>query len=307
MQKHAHVIAAHVGGPQHGIVTWSGLIAAGLTEDQVIHLASTGAIEPLWLNTYRLAGVPLTWRGALFAACFAGGARAVASHRSAAALRDLPGGDERVQELTCPRWRRARHSGLVVHESTMLDSCDLDVVDGIPTTTVERTLFDLGAVRRVPVVERAVEAALRRELTTLPALGMTLRRLGRRGRRGTAALRIALGGYSPDRNLTESDMEMLLLQVLRRNGLPEPALQYVISDNGRFIARVDAALVEWKIAIEYESFQYHTGRSALIRDSARRNAQLAVGWRPISVTWHDLQTGGRQVCADIRAVMRRAA
>ena len=102
-------------------------------------------------------------------------------------------------------------------------------------------------------------------------------------------------------------MEMLLVQVLRKHGLPEPVLQYVIRDNGRFVARVDAALVEWKIAIEYESFQHHTGRSALIRDSARRNAQIALGWRPISVTWEDVRAGGHQVCADIWAAMRRVA
>jgi hypothetical protein len=307
MHKHPHVVAARVGLTRHGIVTWRQLLDAGLTEKQIRHLAVTGALDPLWSNVYRVAGVQVTWRGTLLAACFAGGVRAVASHRSAAAVRDLPGGDQRLQELTCPRWRRARHSGLFVHESTVLEPCDLDVVDGIPATSVERTLFDLGAVRSRAVVERAVEAALRREMTTLPAIDATLRRLGRRGRPGSAALRAVLDGYARDRNLTESDMEMLLVQVLRRNGLPEPVLQYVISDNGRFVARVDAALVEWKIAIEYESFQYHTGRTALIRDSARRNAQIAIGWRPISVTWEDLRTGGRQVCADIRSAMRRAA
>jgi hypothetical protein len=150
MQKHAHVIAARSGAGHHGIVTWRGLLDAGLTEDQILHLASTGAIEPHFLNTYWLAGVEHTWRGEVLAACLAGGTRALASHRSAAAVRDLPGGDRRIQELTCPRWRRARHAGLIVHESTVLDSCDVDVVDGIPVTSVDRTLFDLGAVAALP-------------------------------------------------------------------------------------------------------------------------------------------------------------
>jgi hypothetical protein len=57
-----------------------------------------------------------------------------------------------MQEITCPRWRRARHDGLVVHETKAFDPVDAMVIDGIPVTTPQRTLLDLGAVSHESIV-----------------------------------------------------------------------------------------------------------------------------------------------------------
>jgi len=172
---------------------------------------------------------------------------------------------------------------------------------------VERTLLDLGAVRHPDTDERAVEAALRADLVTIDSLEATVRRLGRRGRNGAGVLRAILAQRTVDRALTESDMELLLLQVLRKNGLPEPLLQYEIWHHGRFIARVDAAWIEWKIALDYDSIAWHTGRSALISNSARRNLIVAADWKPITVTWPDLKSGGEEVCRVIRSAMQASS
>src|SRR5262249_36534901 len=128
--------------------------------------AASGALVRTWHGAYRVAGAPGSWRGDLLAACWAGGRRALVSHRSAAQLWEIGGGDDSLIELVCPRWRRARHEGLVVHETNAIGRRDLAVIDGIPVTSIERTLLDLGAVRSPVVVERAVEAALRKELTS---------------------------------------------------------------------------------------------------------------------------------------------
>jgi hypothetical protein len=254
-----------------------------------------------------MAGAPVSWKGMVLAACLAGGPDAAASHRSASALWTIGGGDERIQEILCPRWRRPKEPGLVVHESKALDARDLTVVDAIPVITVERTLLDLGAVRHPLTVERAVETALRMELTTLPALRATVRRLGRKGRNGAGVLRRILDERDPDRRLTESAMEMRMLQVLRANGLPLPVVQFEIWYQGRFVARVDAAYPDLRIALEYESFEWHMGKAAHIRDNARRNAIIGADWRPIAVTWEDLRSGGQQVCTEIIRARHRAA
>jgi hypothetical protein len=196
---------------------------------------------------------------------------------------------------------------LIVHETKALSIRDLTVVDGIRSTTVERTLVDLGAVCSPRIVERAVEAALRRELVSEPSLAAAVRRLGGRGRNGVGVLRAILDERTPGRALTESDMEFRLFQVLRLHDLPEPVVQYEIRDQGRFVARVDAAYVEFKIAIEYDSFDWHLGASAHIRDSARRNELVSLQWKPIVVTWADLRSGGSGVCARILDLMRKSA
>ena len=60
-------------------------------------------------------------------------------------------------------------------------------------------------------------------------------------------------------------METLMLEVLRRHGLPAPVPQYEVWDQGRFVARVDAAYPEARLAIEYQSYQEHVGPEPLVR------------------------------------------
>jgi hypothetical protein len=96
----------------------------------------------------------------------------------------LPGGVRDLLEITCPRWRRARHNGLKVHESGSLLPQDVTSVRGIPVTTPARTLFDLAGIYQTGMVELALENALRRGLVTMPELDATVRRLSRRGASG---------------------------------------------------------------------------------------------------------------------------
>jgi hypothetical protein len=62
-----------------------------------------------------------------------------------------------------------------------------------------------------------------------------------------------------------------------------------------------------KIAIEYDSYEHHTGRRAIVHDAARRNHLIALGWAPITATAPDLQSGGVRLAADIRATARLAS
>jgi hypothetical protein len=260
-----------------------------------------------WYGAYRVAGAPSSWKGELLGACWAGGTRALGARRSAAAVRNWPGGEQHLQEVLCPRWRRARHETLYVHESKLIDDIDMTIVDGIPVTSVERTLLDLGAVCSPLVVERAMEAALREEQTTFDALHETLERLGRQGRNGAGVLRAILDEYGADLRLTDSVRERMMLQIFRRHGLPKPVPQFVIRHNGRFIARVDAALPQWRISFEYQSYQWHLGKRAIEDDNRRRRKLQAVQWTEIGVTGADLRSGGAEMCAEIFEIIRHAA
>src|SRR3954447_6361471 len=136
---------AEIAAVHHGVFSLGHLQDLGTSHRARQHRLDTGRWHQLHDGAYRLAGAPRTWKGSLLAACWAGGSRAVASHRSAAALWQLPGRREDLIELTTPRWRRARHDGLLVHESTALGVRDITILDAIPVTTVERTIFDLCA------------------------------------------------------------------------------------------------------------------------------------------------------------------
>ena len=297
-------LAAHA-AVQHGLVRLDQIDALKVNEEQRRWRLQTGRWEIRFDGVYRIAGSPVTWKGELLAACWAGGVRAAASHRSAAALWELPGGRQDLTEITCPRWRRARHHSLVLHESLAFDPADRTVVDGIPVTTVERTLLDLGAVSP-RVVEMALDTALRRDLVSIESLRALLKRVGRRGRNGTGVLRGILDERAPGRAVPESVRETQLVQALRAYGLDEPVPQYEIRDHGRFVPRVDLAYPEEKVAIEYDSYEHHTGRDALVRDSARRNRIMAAGWQLFVATAPDLATGATTLCAAIADARRHA-
>ena len=243
-------------------------------------------------RVYRIAGAPRSWRGDLLAACWAGGTRAVASHRSAAAIWGLTGGRENLVEITCPRWRRAQHDGLIVHESRALSTRDVTAVDNIPVTTVERTLFDMLAVCSRRTVDYAIDNALRRELTTLDELAAMLRRVGRRGLKGTTLLRGLLAERDAQYTPTESERESMMIDAIRSHGLAEPVRQFVVRDeHGVFVGRVDLAYPELMITIEYDSYQEHVGKQALVRDSRRRNAIAALGYCTLVATAEDVRFG----------------
>lgn len=292
---------ARMAARQHAVFTPVHARAAGFTDAQIKLRLASGLWNVVHQVAYRVAGAPSTWEGDLLAACWAGGFRAVASHRSAAALHGLAGGRRSFVEITCPRWRRAQHRGLIVHETKAFEPVELTVVDHIPVTKPELTLLHLAAVRHASIVEMALDGAERRGLVTRASIEAMLGRQGRPGRNGAGVLRALVGGRSHRRRTPESEMETRLIQVLRRNGFPEPEPQYEIRSGARFVARVDAAYPQWRVAIEYESAEHHTGRIALERDSARRNKVWAAGWFPVTATKADVDAGGAALCSAVGA------
>lgn len=232
----------------------------------------------------------------------------MASHRSAAALWDLPSQCRDVAEITCPRWRRARHDGLVVHESLLLTECDITEVEHVPCTTVARTIFDQAARATPSAIDLDIDSALRRDLVTLDELIDVRDRLATKGRRGAVRFRAVLAArVGTPGAVPESAPERLLARALVRHGLPEPVAQHVVCDRaGRFVARVDLAYPDHRIVIEYDSYRHHVGKSALVRDSVRRNALVALGYRPVTATAEDLRDKGARLAGVLRELLRRA-
>jgi very-short-patch-repair endonuclease len=255
-----------------------------------------------------MAGSPVTWRSELLAACWAGGTRALASHRSAAALLSLPAARTGVAELICPRWKRARHDGLLVHESLVIDDLDRSEVDGIPCTSVARTLFDLARTLSPVMLDANIDAALRRELVSVEELRNTSGRLATKGRPGGRRFRTAVEARSIASAIPESVPERLLADLLVRRGLPAPSHQCVIqTDDGEFVARVDLAYPDARLVIEYDSIEHHTGTAAHFRDAARRNAISDLDYTVLVATAADLHDSAARLAASVRRHLPAAA
>lgn len=237
------------------------------------------------------------------AACLACGPTAVISHLSAAALLGILDRGRRLVEVTIPRSDRRSCPGVVVHRSLALPRADVTTVHAIPVTTPARTLIDLASVETAEALEEALDAALRMRLVSMARLRWRLDEIGGSGRNGAGALRSLLDARAPTSVAAQSPLETRVAQALREAGLPDPVKQYEIRDAGRLIAVVDFAYPDLRVAIEADSYRWHTGRQRFDHDLARRNALTALGWRVIHVTSTDLTTRRDGVLAEIRQAM----
>jgi very-short-patch-repair endonuclease len=154
-------------------------------------------------------------------------------------------------ELTVRKDRPAP-PGILLHVTETLPKSDCAKFEPFTLTNVTRTCIDLGAVVDEEVVEMAMEDALRTRRTSLDKLW-----------RRTEAL------VCKD---------------------PLPFRQFVVRrTDGMFIARVDLAYPEIKLAIECDSYKFHSGRRAWEKDRKRGNPLVAAGWGTLRATWSDLE------------------
>jgi hypothetical protein len=114
---------------------------------------------------------------------------------------------------------RGRHGapGIRLHRSRSLDAQDTTTHEGIPITTIARTLLDLAATARADRLERAVAEAMYLRVYDHRAITDVIARSN--GHRGTAILTRATA-IEPRR--TRGDWEARMLRLVRAASLPVP-------------------------------------------------------------------------------------
>ena len=269
---------------QHGVISLAEITAAGLAARVAQSWAASGRLHRIHHGVYSI--VPpelLSRRGHYMAAVLACGDNAVLSHRSAAELHGLRATARSRIEVTVPGRVRRNRAALQVHRSTTLTPEDITIVDGIPVTTVARTIADLADVLPDRAVERALEQAASMETLDGRALNDQISRHPR----GACLRRLTNRG--PIAAPTESDLEELFLSVCRRAGLPEPERQhYVDPGDGAPMIRADFAWPGQRLIVETDGARTHGSRRSFERDRRRDQRLIAAGWRVIRVTWRQL-------------------
>lgn len=238
-------------------------------------------------EVYVPTGAPPTLYQNVMAACVWAGKEALASHRTAGMLWNLDGISMR-REIEIVTTARVRAPGIFVHRVETLPASDCAVRHRIPVTGIERTLFDLGSTALPRAVDVAIDCALRRGLTSVPALRRFLAERGGRGRRGAGTLRQLLALRRDDEEAADSPMETDLFTILINAGLPRPVRRYEVWHRGRFIARPDLAYPRERIAIEADSRTWHSSPLAQQADLDRQRELEAIDWMVRRVPWYDM-------------------
>ena len=271
---------------QHGAFTRRQAVLSGFTRNEVDGKVRRREWIAIDHGVYRAAETPVSWRQRVMAACLAG--PAVASHRSAAALWGFPDFVFELVEVTSLRHRRRKSPEVVWHESVRLDQRETTEIDGIPTTGATRTIIDLGSVLHFDDLLKAIDDALRRNLTSTSRISNQLEQWGPQ-RRGIGTVRRAVAlrnGLPVPESVLESEFDALI----RRYGLPQPSRQWVIrDDHGDAIARVDFAYPVARIAIEIDGLRWHGALPDRERDDRRQNAIVSLRWTVLRFTARDIR------------------
>ena len=147
---------------QAGYFTATQARTAGYSRQLLRSHVQVGRFLHIQHGIYRLARFPHSPREDLYVAWLRCGPRAVISHDSALELHDLTDAMPTAIHITIPRGASLRHPGIRLH-TTMLGSDEITHWQGLPVTTVERTIADIAAQGAQEwVVQQAIQEALNR-------------------------------------------------------------------------------------------------------------------------------------------------
>ncbi|MGC4960752.1 type IV toxin-antitoxin system AbiEi family antitoxin domain-containing protein [Gordonia sp. DT101] len=217
------------------------------------------------------------------------------SHQSAATLHDLPmltPNLRRVHVTTGSRSGGHRSTARHAHVGT-LTPAEVETVDGVRVTSVERTAVDIactstmGFAGALAVFDAALRRGADRELMSTM--------LGRRRRGITQARRALLHADPGAENPGESWGRAQMIEA----GLPVPRLQHEFHDaDGNLVARTD---YDWSALLVGEfdgdvKYRKHlrpdeTPFDAMKREKEREDALRRLGIMVVRWTWKDLEKG----------------
>lgn len=257
----------------------------GYSRASVQRAVEDGRLHLVHHGVYAVGHTDLSKHGQCLAAVLAVGPGSLLSYWSAGWLWGILNTSPRPFHVTATGPRRLRDRDPVkVHRARNLVGADRAFREGIPVTSLARTLLDLAEVLRPRRLVKALERAEKlehfdgREVVAVCARS--------RGHRGSKRLLAALGAQRPSPlRVLRSDLERDFLALLETSDLPLPASNYFF---GRY--ELDAYWADAGLAVELDTFTTHGSRRAFEEDRERDAFLLEEGIRTLRVTDRQLET-----------------
>jgi hypothetical protein len=203
----------------------------------------------------------------------------VLSHRDAAQLWQLRHSNSAYIEVTVPTLNgRRKQQGIRIHRSGRLRPEDVTVRDGIPVTTLARTLLDLADVLQRQALKRVITEAEYTNQFDLIAINAVV---SANPGRASAKLMAAIDGAG-DR--TRSELEDRFLALLDRHGVEPPQTGVWIDGY-----ELDFLWTRAGLAVELDGFAAHKTRSTFNADRLRDRRLWRRGLRTMRLTGQALQ------------------
>jgi hypothetical protein len=288
----------------------------GLDSRDVGRMRRDGSLVPVRRGAYARERIPErtpdeAHRELIFATAPQLHGGAVISHGSAAVLHRLPTWATAIDRVHVTRNRTSggnRRAVVHVHTAPLAEQ-DIAMIDGVPVTSLARTVLDL--CRTVPI-EQAVTAGDRALVYGL-VRGVLEDQLAQMTRwPGIRQARRAVALLDPR---SESAGESVSRVRMHEDGLPAPDLQKDIFDgDGEFVARVDFL---WKEQLTIGEFDGKIKYGRLLKpgqsvedvifaEKVREDALRDLGWQIVRWLWADLYRRGVIRDRVLRAFARAA-
>jgi hypothetical protein len=235
------------------------------------------------------------------AAVFSCGPGAVLSHQSAAALWGFRGSAASVVDVTTPTRAGRGREGIRVHRGDRLAPAEVTILEGVPCTTVARTVVDLAGVLAPGALEYAIHRAQTKRMLRRNEIVDVLARAPTRS--GTAAVRRVLGLAVIGEDQVRSRTERRMLRICAHAGLPMPRANAWIALETGDGYEVDFTWPEQMLVVEVDSRTYHGTDRALENDPRRDRRLTLAGWRVARFSYRDVTERADAVAAELRALL----
>jgi hypothetical protein len=293
---------------QAGVVSRLQLLKMRFSSAAVGRAVADGVLHSMLPGVYCVSTAADPVQSRLWAAALWGAPEAYLSHLTAAwwvwKLDGLGRNPPALIDVSIPEARRLRpQPGVQVHRVSKLEpGRDTTVHNGLPCTTLERTLVDLAAVLEPRLLEQAVDSAMRRNRAAGEAALVMLDELGRNGRAGAGKL----AALAPEQPLgpSGSPLEVEVRQAIAAAGLPRPMRQLAVTDEDQEqVAVVDFAWPERKLLLFVHSRKWHSTPRAIEHDFNQTSDLSALGYTVLSITTRRFRASPDRLIAQLRTLL----
>jgi hypothetical protein len=298
-------VAAQLSLVQRGVFARWQLREAGVSAAAIQRRLRAGTWVRHWQGVYGLPGVGSSYEQRLWIAWLAVGPQSAISHESAAEVRGVPDVVRGLVTLTGPHSGWHRIPDTTVHQLNDLLPEHVSQVNGLPVTTVPRTIVDLAAVVHPARLRHIVEDSTHARLTTISAIGECLASVARRGKPGVVPLTAALDLFGPGRQVTASRLERVTLDLIRASGLPMPIAQYPFPGRRFASGCVDFAYPQAKLIVETDGRRWHTRIQEIARDHERDMEAARHGWQTLRLLYEHVTQDPNGTIDTLAAVLHQ--
>ncbi len=289
-----------------GCCTRIELLANGLTESAITRLRARGTLQVIRPGIYVVPW--LVDDRTPYVTALAGFDRGAVSHTSAARVHRLPVGtqDGLNVEITVPFASGGRRfRGVTVHRTRLPLDVDVVELEGLPVTSLARTLFDLAPAWGRRRLRHVLQFAMIHRGLTEQQLWSCYQARAQHRVRGVASMRTLMaelfGSGLPPQSMLEQEFALLLAQA----GLSGFRRQYRPPWFDGVRGAVDFADPEVCVIVEVDGRPWHATTQSMAEDRRRDRIAAVHGWLVIRVLSEEIVERQASVVDEIQAAVAR--